>query len=86
MLKLIAAPFAAATVLAILAMPSQTKAETLYPWCAQYVGMDGDATNCGFVTNTQCMATVSGTGGFCYENPAYPVAIPQPRRHRAPRR
>ena len=47
-----------------------------YPWCAQYSG-DGGATNCGFTTLEQCMATVSGIGGFCMRNPQY-----QPLRRR----
>ncbi len=40
-----------------------------YKWCAVYTEMD--ATNCGFTTFRQCMATVSGVGGFCERNPAY---------------
>ncbi len=40
-----------------------------YPWCAQYSGRAlGGATNCGFVSFAQCMATVSGIGGFCVQN------------------
>ena len=37
-------------------------------WCAQYGGMAGGATNCGFFTIEQCRATVSGIGGFCVPN------------------
>jgi hypothetical protein len=49
-----------------------------YKWCAQYSGMGGGGRNCGFVTYEQCMATVSGIGGFCeintfYTGPAAPV-------------
>jgi len=40
-------------------------------WCAQYGGMAGGATNCGFFTIEQCMATVSGIGGFCVPNQFY---------------
>jgi Protein of unknown function (DUF3551) len=42
-----------------------------YRWCAIYGGEDGGGTNCGFVTNAQCMAAVSGTGGFCNQNVFY---------------
>jgi Protein of unknown function (DUF3551) len=36
-----------------------------YAWCAYYdFGQDG-ATNCGFSTFQQCLATVSGVGGTC---------------------
>jgi hypothetical protein len=37
-----------------------------YPWCAYYSGRAlGGASNCGFTTFQQCLATVSGIGGFC---------------------
>lgn len=42
-----------------------------YPWCAQY-GPGGDGPrNCGFSTFQQCLATVSGIGGFCERNSFY---------------
>ncbi|HKA73726.1 MAG TPA: DUF3551 domain-containing protein [Xanthobacteraceae bacterium] len=41
-----------------------------YPWCAQYTTRGG-ARNCGFVSWQQCMATVSGVGGFCVRNYMY---------------
>jgi hypothetical protein len=41
-----------------------------YPWCAQY-GIRGGPRNCGFVTYQQCMATISGLGGYCERNPMY---------------
>ena len=47
-----------------------------YPWCAIY--RDGGATNCGFTTFEQCIATVNGNGGFCVQNTQY-----QPMRRRA---
>ncbi|MGB7037446.1 MAG: DUF3551 domain-containing protein [Xanthobacteraceae bacterium] len=54
---------------AALAAPAQAQN---YPWCAQYSGngMDG-AMNCGFSTYRQCMADVSGIGGFCMRNNTY---------------
>jgi hypothetical protein len=56
-----------------------------YRWCAQYSGGSaGGGTNCGFVTLEQCMATVSGIGGFCRENLFYD-GIPFDRQP-APRR
>jgi hypothetical protein len=43
-----------------------------YPWCAQYSGKAlGGAMNCGFTSFAQCMATVSGVGGFCVRNNTY---------------
>ena len=35
-------------------------------WCANYSGTGG--TNCGFYSFQQCMAAVSGAGGFCTPN------------------
>ena len=58
-----------------------------YPWCANYgMGMGGGGINCGFTTREQCMATVSGIGGFCevntqYQPPAGPSERQRPRQH-----
>jgi hypothetical protein len=54
-----------------------------YPWCAYYNFGFGGATNCGFVTYQQCLATVRGVGGSCGPSP-YP-SEPQ-RLSRAPKR
>lgn len=59
----------AAGVTFAAAVPTVSHADP-YRWCAQYGGR-GSATNCGFVTYRQCMATVSGIGGFCERNPFY---------------
>ena len=42
-----------------------------YPWCANYDSKGFGGQNCGFSTWTQCMATVSGIGGFCVPNQFY---------------
>ena len=44
-----------------------------YPWCADY---SSGGTNCGFVTFEQCLATVSGIGGFCDPNTQYVPGAP----------
>ena len=44
------------------------KAEITYPWCAQYAR---EGRNCGFSTYDQCLAAVSGNGGYCIENSMY---------------
>jgi Protein of unknown function (DUF3551) len=44
------------------------------PWCAYY-SAPFDATNCGFSTYEQCLATVSGVGGYCEPNTMY---VPPP--------
>jgi hypothetical protein len=53
-----------------------------YRWCARYGGL-GAATNCGFSTFRQCQATISGVGGYCYQNPYY---VPQKATRRSHRR
>ena len=57
-----------------LLMP-QTSAKALphdpYPWCANYDSRGFGGSNCGFSTWNQCMATVSGVGGFCVPNQFY---------------
>ena len=59
-----------------------------YPWCAYYNfggGGGGGATNCGWATFEQCLATVSGIGGSCGPNPQYqgpPWPTPTTRRLR----
>jgi len=50
-----------------------------YPWCAQYNDGSG-GMNCGFTTFQQCLADVSGIGGFCIQNNTYqPPQVPRPR-------
>lgn len=84
--KPIAGPLAASALAAILAWPSRASAEIEYPWCAQYSeGREGGGTNCGFVTHEQCMVTISGIGGMCYENPRYVPAGPRLKRYIKPR-
>lgn len=57
-----------------------------YPWCAVYGGRGGGGTNCGFRTWQQCMATVSGIGGFCEPNQFYnPRGAGERPRKRQPR-
>jgi hypothetical protein len=72
-------------VLAILAagvaLAPRAQAQN-YPWCAYYGSDMGGSSNCGFVTFQQCMATVSGNGGFCNVNTQY---VPPPGPHALPR-
>ena len=41
------------------------------PWCAQFLDRSG-VRECTFPSFRACEATVSGIGGFCLQNPAYP--------------
>ena len=62
---------AAATLTVLASQPAQARE---YPWCAHYGGSDNDATNCGFETQEQCRAAISGVGGHCQTNPRYTPA------------
>jgi hypothetical protein len=68
--------------LPFLLMPASAQAQN-YPWCAEY-GMQG-TSNCGFVTVQQCMAALSGNGGWCVQNPMYRPGPDGPPPRRAPR-
>jgi len=75
----------ALTTLAAVAVFMPTVGQTEpYKWCAQYSGGSwGGARNCGFVSWEQCMATVSGIGGFCEQNLFYTgPERPPAKRHR----
>jgi len=52
-----------------------------WPWCARY---DSWTIVCGFATYQQCMATVSGVGGYCQRNVMPPPAA-SPRKQRRDR-
>jgi hypothetical protein len=75
--------FAAALIAAAGALASSAQAQN-YPWCAVYGGgRGGGGQNCGFSTFEQCMATLSGMGGFCNRNTQYvPPTGPHPRHRR----
>jgi len=60
-----------AAVLLAAAMAASPAAATEYPWCAQYGASGQGGRNCGFSTFRQCLATVSGIGGFCERNQFY---------------
>ena len=47
------------------------------PYCLY----DREHTNCGYPSFAACLATASGAGGYCAQNPRY-VAEPPPRNRR----
>ena len=55
----------------------------IYPWCAFY-NAEG-IEECLYSTVTQCRASVSGVGGFCYQNLRYVDVPPPVRKPRAKR-
>jgi hypothetical protein len=72
-------------VFAALVCIEKPSAAQTYPWCAYYDVWQG-ATNCGFTTYQQCLATVSGVGGSCGVNPQYQGPPPGPAPSRRLRR
>jgi len=69
---------AALTALTLASGVKSSEALTIYPWCANYGGRtSGGAPNCGFVTYAQCMATLSGNGGYCGVNPWWEGPTPE---------
>lgn len=96
MRKLIFATVAAAALAAIPATAHERNVtfpgflfgpHPVYPWCALYAGADGDGgRNCGFTTYAQCRASISGVGGVCNENPAYPDRPYKTKRRAAKQR
>jgi hypothetical protein len=59
----------AVAALATVTTPVAAQGFGQYPWCSQY-GTAG-AESCSYNTYAQCMDTISGIGGYCYQNPAY---------------
>jgi hypothetical protein len=82
MLRFLAAVFALIAFAVQAGNSSPAKAEIYYPWCANYSGDMGGASNCGFSTLEQCRATISGIGGFCDPNPFYVDAAKSDRSSR----
>jgi hypothetical protein len=60
---------AAALLGEIHAAPAQSP--TSYPWCARSYKMESSSISCYFTSREQCMTTLSGIGGYCFESPYY---------------
>jgi hypothetical protein len=59
----------AAVVLSVLAAevyPSSAQSPYDYPWCSRQLGFGGP-TSCYFASYQQCLTTVRGIGGYCYQ-------------------
>ena len=65
--------------LAVDIVPAAAQSPTSYPWCARIPKTDGDATSCYFTSYRQCMTTLSGIGGYCYQSPYYHAAAAKSR-------
>jgi hypothetical protein len=42
-----------------------------YPWCSRQGTVDSVTTSCYYTSYQQCMTTISGIGGWCYQSPYY---------------
>jgi hypothetical protein len=69
----------------MVASPQTGNAHYDYPWCAQFADGSG-IFSCTFVTYGQCLASVTGIGGFCMINPALTFAPPTIELRRVPAR
>ncbi len=59
--------------------PASAQSPTSYPWCAK-TGKDSAATSCYFTSYLQCMTTISGVGGYCFQSPYYHASLAGPHR------
>jgi hypothetical protein len=61
-------PLFVAMTMLVIGAPGAEAQRLNYPYCAVF---DFRTTSCAFNTMAQCMATVSGRGGFCEANAWY---------------
>jgi len=67
-------------VVAVVLVPDIAAIAKEPAWCAAY---RNGSNNCGFYTYEQCMAAISGIGGFCNRNPDAAPERPVVRQERA---
>jgi hypothetical protein len=61
--------------------PAAAQSAYSYPWCARYPARLG-ATSCYFTSYQQCMTTLSGIGGYCFQSPYFHAGAFAARRWR----
>ena len=61
--------------------PAAAQSAYSYPWCARYPARLG-AMSCYFASYQQCMTTLSGIGGYCFQSPYYRGGAASGRRSR----
>jgi hypothetical protein len=62
---------------------ASAQSPTSYQWCSKYFGRGGGGRSCYYTSYAQCMTTVSGIGGYCFQNPYLRTAPGRARRYRA---
>jgi hypothetical protein len=68
--------FAALMLVAVaLIQPRSAETAPYWPWCSQYAEPTY-THSCAFSSWEQCMDTVRGIGGYCYQNPYPPPPAP----------
>jgi hypothetical protein len=60
-------------------VPAAAQSPTSYPWCARSAKMDSGGTSCYLTSYRQCMTTLSGLGGYCFESPYYHASAAKSR-------
>jgi hypothetical protein len=65
---------------------ASAQSPTSYPWCAKSYKMDTSAISCYFTSREQCMTTLSGLGGYCFESLYYHSPLAKPTLQRRGRR
>jgi Protein of unknown function (DUF3551) len=63
--------------------PASAQSPYSYPWCAKLYLKNG-VTSCYYASRQVCMETVSGIGGYCFQNPSYRGAAAYAPRYRRP--
>jgi hypothetical protein len=62
--------FASAALIGLTELAS-AQSPYSYPWCSRQVFGLTSTTSCYFTSYQQCMTTISGIGGYCYQSPYY---------------
>jgi Protein of unknown function (DUF3551) len=78
--------FVIAAALLVEIQAASAQSPTSYPWCAQYPSGQVGATSCYYTSYQQCMTTLSGIGGYCFESPYYHSALAKTKVQRRGRR
>lgn len=62
---------AALAATSLVHTPAAAQTERVYPYCFVHYGIIGPTGTyqCGYTSYAQCMATASGVGGQCEQNP-----------------
>jgi hypothetical protein len=74
--------FGILVVLSAAGVQSASAATAPRPWCVRDGSFGRGSWDCTYHTFQQCLASASGNGGSCEQNPRYRGPEKQPRRSR----